>query len=115
MKKIINLSLAIVSLFVITSCSDDDTTVDTTKPSIQIISPTDHQEIAPGSVLNFKANLTDNVGLSSYKIEIHSAEDGHEHKAKQLAAAEFHYDFSSEIPNQATAFDLEKAIDIPED
>lgn len=114
MKKIASLSFAIISLIGISSCSDDDT-VDTTKPTIEIISPTDHQEVEPGSVLTVKANLTDNVGLASYKIEIHSADDGHEHKSKQLLATDFEYSFVGEIANKPTAYTLEHAITIPAD
>ncbi len=116
MKKIASLSFALIGLLIISSCSDDDNTVaDTTKPTIQIITPTDDQEIEPGSVLNFKADLKDNIGLASYKIEVHSAEDGHQHKAKQLEAEEFHYDFSAEVPSKSPEFTVEKSINVPED
>lgn len=115
MKKLASLSFAIISLIVVSSCSDDDAVVDTTKPNIEIITPTDHQEVEPGSVFTVKANLTDNVGLTSYKIEIHSAEDGHEHKAKQLLAEDFEYSFVGEIANKPTAYTLEHAITIPAD
>lgn len=115
MKKLASLSFAIISLIGVSSCSDDDTVIDTTKPTIEIITPTDHQEVHPGSVFTVKANLADNVGLASYKIEIHSAEDGHEHKAKQLLATDFEYSFVGEVPNKATTYTLEHAITIPAD
>ncbi|WLD24440.1 DUF4625 domain-containing protein [Flavobacterium dauae] len=121
MKKLASLSFAIISLIGISSCSNDDTTagtesiIDTTKPTIQIITPTDDQEIEPGSVLNFKADLKDNIGLASYKVEVHSAEDGHQHKAKQLEAEEFHYDFSAEVSSKSPEFTVEKSINVPED
>ena len=113
MKKLASLSFAIISLIGVSSCSDDDAVVDTTKPTIEIISPTDHQEVEPGSVFTVKANLADNVGLASYKIEIHSAEDGHEHKAKQLDDEHYEYAFTGEVPNKATTYALEHAINIP--
>ena len=115
MKKLASLSFAIISLIGISSCSDDDAVVDTTKPTIEIITPTDHQEVEPGSVFTVKANLADNVGLASYKIEIHSAEDGHEHKAKQLHDEHYEYAFTGEVPNKATTYALEHAINIPVD
>lgn len=115
MKKLASLSFAIISLIGISSCSDDDAVVDTTKPTIEIITPTDHQEVEPGSVFTVKANLVDNVGLASYKIEIHSADDGHEHKAEQLLATDFEYSFVGEIANKPTAYTLERAITIPAD
>src|SRR5690606_8542497 len=67
------------------------------------------------SVLNFKADLKDNIGLASYKVEVHSAEDGHQHKAKQLEAEEFHYDFSAEVSSKSPEFTVEKSINVPED
>ncbi len=115
MKKLASLSLAIISLIGISSCLDDDAVVDTTKPTIEIITPTDHQEVEPGSVFTVKANLVDNVGLASYKIEIHSADDGHEHKAKKLLATDFEYSFVGEIANKPTAYTLEHVITIPAD
>lgn len=115
MKKLASLSFAIISLIVVSSCSDDDEVVDTTKPTIEIISPTDHQEVEPGSVLTVKANLADNVGLASYKIEIHSAEDGHEHKAKQILAEDFEYSSVNEVPGKTATYTVNHAITIPAD
>lgn len=117
MKKIINLSFAVLSFVSIVSCSDDDVVADTTKPTVTIITPTDHQEIEPGTTLNFKAALADNVGLKSYKIEIHSAEDGHEHAHKGTAtfANDFEYQVTNEVPNTAKDFEVNQAISIPAD
>ncbi|UUV20136.1 DUF4625 domain-containing protein [Paenimyroides aestuarii] len=115
MKKLVSLSFALVSLIAISSCSDDDAVVDTTKPTVEILAPTDHQEVEPGSVLNIKANLADNVGLASYKIEIHSAEDGHEHKAKQLLAADFEYNSVQEVSGNATNHSVDHNVSIPTD
>jgi len=115
MKKIISLTFAIITFLSITSCSDDDTVADTTKPTVNIITPTDHQEVAPGTTLNFKAALADNVGLKSYKIEIHSADDGHEHKNKVVKTAEenFEYSIVKEVSNEAKDFEVNQEIDIP--
>ncbi|WCM43398.1 DUF4625 domain-containing protein [Flavobacterium sp. CBA20B-1] len=115
MKKLVSLSFALVSLIAISSCSDDDAMVDTTKPTVEILAPTDHQEVEPGSVLNIKANLADNVGLASYKIEIHSAEDGHEHKAKQLLATDFEYTSVQEVSGNATSHSVDHNVSIPTD
>lgn len=117
MKKIINLSFAVLSFVSIVSCSDDDAVVDTTKPTVNIISPTDHQEIEPGTTLNFKAALADNVGLKSYKIEIHSAEDGHEHahKGNVTLGTDFEYQVTNDVPNVVKTFEVNQAISIPAD
>lgn len=115
MKKIANLSFVIISLIVVSSCSNDDSVVDTTKPTIEILAPTDHQEVKPGSVLTVKANLTDNVGLASYKIEIHSADDGHGHKSKQLLATDFEYSNANEVPGKTATYTINQEIKIPAD
>ncbi|HLW62923.1 MAG TPA: DUF4625 domain-containing protein [Flavobacterium sp.] len=112
MKKLALLSLSIIGSLFIVSCSDDDNTVDTTKPTIEIVSPTDHQEVEPGSSFFFKANLSDDSGLASYKIEVHYAEDGHEHK--KTFAEEFVFNVSVEVPGQVKTFSAEETIDVPE-
>lgn len=112
MKKIALLNFAFMSFFAITSCSDDDNNADVTKPTIEIVSPTDHTETEPGNSFFFKANLSDDSGLASYKIEVHYAEDGHEHK--KTFAEEFVFDVSVEVPGQAKTFSAEETIDVPE-
>lgn len=110
MKNILKLSLAVLSLISIVSCSDDE--MDTQKPTVQILTPTNHQEIEPGAVINLKAVLTDNEGLASYKIEIHSGEDGHEHKAK---SQDFSYSVVKQVTGNAKTFDVIETIKVPED
>lgn len=114
MKKIAQLSLVFISLFVIASCSDDDT-VDTVKPTIEIITPTVHQEVEPGSSFTFKANLTDAAGLASYKIEVHAAEDGHEHKSNKMFAKYFEYTTVKEVPSKAASYTVEEVISVGAD
>lgn len=111
MKKIIKLSFAFLGLVIISSCNSDD--IDTTKPIIEIISPTNDQTILPESILNVDANLSDNVGLASYKIEVHPAEDGHEHKASQLTTEDFEYTFVGESLNNAATYKIKHSINIP--
>lgn len=68
------------------ACSSDGTSeepyVDTEKPTVEIITPNEDQQIPLGEMLYLKAHLKDNVQLASYKIEIHSAEDGHHHRSE---------------------------------
>ena len=95
MKKIVLLSFAVIGAFTATSCSDDDNNnIDVTKPNIEIISPASHAEIEPGNSFFFKANISDDSGLASYKIEVHYADDGHEHK--KAFAEEFVFDVTEE-------------------
>lgn len=111
MKKLIYLSLVTISLFGFTSCEDDDN--DTEKPGVKIITPTNHQEIEPGTVMAITASFTDNAGLSSYKIEIHSADDGHEHKAKQVE--NFEYSFEGSINSKDLNYELNHSVAVPAD
>ena len=114
MKKIAQLSFAIISFLSIVSCSDDDSAVDTTKPTIEIVSPTNDQEIEPGTTFGFKANLADNSGLASYKIEVHSADDGHHHKGNnQTLGEKFAFEVTRQVPNEAKNFKAEEEIEVP--
>lgn len=72
------LSLGLLSI----SCSNDDSDsqTDTQKPSITLISPQDEQVFEAGEQIQVQANFTDNVALASYKIDIHFAGDGHQHR-----------------------------------
>lgn len=73
---------------VLTACSDDDDIiVDTQAPVIEINNPTEGQAISPGSVIHFDADFTDNVELSSYKIDVHNAFDGHSHQTRTMAVS----------------------------
>ena len=69
------------SLFVFQSCSDDDTVLDTEKPTVQLALPADHQEYEFGETISLQAILKDNIELGAYKIEIHADDDGHEHRS----------------------------------
>src|SRR5690554_421894 len=70
------LSLSLISV----SCSNDDSQTDTQKPSIALITPQDEQVFEAGEQIHVQANFTDNVALASYKIDIHYAGDGHQHR-----------------------------------
>ena len=116
MKKIASLSFAIISVLSIVSCSDDDNALDTTKPTIEIVTPTDDQDIEPGSSFAFKANLSDDSGLASYHAEVHSAADGHTHKpmATEAAGNPFIFNDTQDVPGQAKNYTVEETINIPE-
>lgn len=69
--------LAVSALFV--SCSEDEKDGDTTKPVINLIEPEEGAMLKPGSTIHFEMDLTDDVMLGSYKVEIHNNFDGHGH------------------------------------
>jgi len=80
--KNINFFIAIVllmSAFIITSCEKDE--VDTQKPVITISAPEEHEVLYIGSEIHFEVDFSDDTELKSYKVDIHSNFDGHDHKS----------------------------------
>jgi len=62
-----------------TACKKEDTP-DITKPVIAVTQPAvDSMEISLGADFTIQATLTDDVDLSQWKMDIHSA-DGHSHR-----------------------------------
>ncbi|OKL41569.1 DUF4625 domain-containing protein [Pontibacter flavimaris] len=56
--------------FAFVACDDDDEEVDldVTAPTITISSPTANAVFAPGDVMEFRANVTDDQGLENIKV-----------------------------------------------
>ena len=102
--------------FAVVSCSSDSSSdLDTTKPTIAIESPTDHQEVEPGSQLQIKALLQDDTALASYKVEIHSAGDGHQHRNVSLDnKVPFTYENVFEIEGNPKSHQIDYSISVPE-
>lgn len=114
MKKYIIASLTIISAITFQSCSSDDDngSVDTEKPVIILNEPTDHEAFLPGGEIHLDADFSDNVELGAYKIEIHSAADGHEHKNGN-AVGEWFYSETNQIEAGLRNTSIHKHIDIP--
>ena len=74
------ISLLAMSVFVFISCDDSDS--DTTKPVIELHEPEEGQALKIGSEygVHFEMDLSDDVMLKSYMIEIHSNFDHHSHE-----------------------------------
>lgn len=110
---IFTLLFAVTVLF--TSCSDDDTVIDTQKPAITIVEPHAEDAFAPGTELHFEAVFTDNVELSSYKIEIHDDFDEHTHATNKSSQDlnPWSYEETFTIPAGRTSFEAVQHIDIP--
>ena len=84
------ISLLAMSVFAFISCDDSDS--DTTKPVIE-----EGQELKIGDEhgVHFEMDLSDDVMLKSYMIEIHSNFDHHSHgKSRAAATGEATVDFS---------------------
>lgn len=110
--------IAILLNFIACSNEDDNGNLDTQKPTIEIIKPTDHAEFMPGDVLNLEAILQDNVGLASYKIEIHAETDGHTHekfnkKHEDEDHADWLYTETQTIDANISTLEIHKNITIP--
>lgn len=87
MKKVL-LIAAVASFF--WACNNDNNASpkDTTKPTVKVLSSSPdvhshdgklHIEMESGDTLNVTLLFEDNEALKQYKLEIHSAEDGHSH------------------------------------
>ncbi|MDR3117900.1 MAG: DUF4625 domain-containing protein [Mediterranea sp.] len=77
---------AAVTLSFFTSCTNDG---DTTPPVIDLIEPAEGDALKIGSPVHFEMEVSDNEMLSSYKVEIHSNFDGHEHSRVTRTTAFF--------------------------
>ncbi|WP_329905261.1 DUF4625 domain-containing protein [Porphyromonas pogonae] len=77
--KILMASLFATILFgtVFTSCSKDD--IDSEKPKINLIEPENGDKLQIGKDVHFEMDLSDNVMIKSYKIDIHNNFDNHSH------------------------------------
>ncbi|MBS7333707.1 MAG: DUF4625 domain-containing protein [Weeksellaceae bacterium] len=103
------LILAATPILLLSSCSSDDDKLDTEKPKIVLGKPTDHQSYELGSTIEVQAILSDNVELGSYKIDIHSDGDGHEHRSTTT-----NWDFSDTgVIEGNKEYVLNKTIQIP--
>ncbi|MBA3898851.1 MAG: DUF4625 domain-containing protein [Bacteroidetes bacterium] len=69
---------AMVMAFVATGCKKPDNT----RPVISIEAPTEGQGFPQGGEIIFKATFSDDRALSSYKIDVHGAFDGHGHETQ---------------------------------
>lgn len=110
--------LLAMASFVLTSCDKDEDS-DTTKPLIQLHEPEEGQALQIGNVhgIHFDMDLTDDVMLKSYKIDIHSNFDNHPHsRSNDAGNAEtvvFTFNRSYDVSGQKTAHVHHHDIVIP--
>jgi uncharacterized protein (DUF1015 family) len=103
--------IAFTSVFM-SSCSVDESTLDTTKPEINLISPKNEDHFHLGDQINIEAILKDNVELGAVKIDIHSDADGHHHKS---ANVQWEFTKQEAIPAGSKEYAYNYTIDIPKD
>jgi len=77
MKQISILIMVLAFWAVVSSCEKNDN--DTTKPVIELHEPADGDTLFIGYGVHLEMDLSDDTGLKSYKIDIHSDFDGHGH------------------------------------
>ncbi|MDR1330926.1 MAG: DUF4625 domain-containing protein [Tannerella sp.] len=106
------LGLAAVLSLTFASCEKDS---DTTKPVINLIEPEEGDVLQIGGDVHFDMELSDDVMLASYKVEIHSNFDGHEHETRAGEATEpFFFDRSWDVSGQRNALIHHHEIVVPE-
>lgn len=83
------LIISIVSVFTLGACSSDDG--DTTKPVITLTSPAEGANLQIGNEkgIHIEMDLEDNEMLASYKIDIHSNFDNHNHSKAESETIAF--------------------------
>jgi uncharacterized membrane protein len=110
MRLITTIIFVATAYLIITSCSKDK--ADNVKPTINLISPSDHDQFHPGETISFEANFSDDTELSQFKIDIHF-NDGHEHKSIAGVKQEWDYEHIGELSGKTQNIQME--IEIPED
>lgn len=104
-------AFAVVATLLLGSCSSDSSSdADIQKPSITIFKPLDGSIITAGQDLLVNIDFADNVGLASYKIDIHYTGDGHTHK---MMDGEPHQEWTYEYSQYISGKTVNKELAIP--
>lgn len=107
----------VISAQLLVACSDSDNPLsDTTKPVIMLNSPAEGGVLAIGSEhgVHLDMDLSDDVMLKSFKIEIHNNFDGHGHDSRSAGeTVPFVFNKSYDISGQRTAHIHNHDIVIP--
>ena len=74
----IKLVLSLLLIVIVSSC-DDDNEIDVVKPVINLIEPENEDILLTGEEVHFEMELSDDIMLGSYKVEIHNNFNGHDH------------------------------------
>lgn len=111
--------LLAISSFVFISCDKDEDS-DTTKPVILLNEPEEGQALQIGNLkgMHFDMDLSDDVMLRSYKIEIHNNFDNHPHSRSNAAVnteetVDFIFNRSYDVSGQKNAHIHHHDIKIP--
>src|SRR5690606_1278095 len=106
MKKPLIVLIALASLAF--GCKKEDTE----KPKINLEAPTNETVFKQGDSFTITGTISDNENLSQYKIDVHIG-DGHNHGKMASVLAEFDFEEIKDI--SGTSYNLNVAVNIPED
>ncbi|MDR1097047.1 MAG: DUF4625 domain-containing protein [Tannerella sp.] len=107
--------LMAISFATFSSC-DKDSESDTTKPVINLIEPEDGDVLKIGGDVHFDLELSDDVMLKSYKVDIHPNFDGHVHSSllkSESETVDFTFNKSWDLPEQKNVAIHHHEIEIP--
>ncbi len=82
--KFITVAILLASSISFVACNKKEG--DTTKPEINLVSPAEGDTLFAGGEhgIHFEMEVSDDVALGSYKVDIHNAFDGHSHKSEEV-------------------------------
>ncbi len=101
------------SAILFTACNNNDG--DTTRPVIVLNAPTEETDLDPGDRINLDMDLSDNEKLFSYKIEIHSNFDDHDHTHSRAGETiDFTFEHTWNVAQEKSVHVEHDEIEIPE-
>ncbi len=111
-------TILVISVFTFFSCDKEDS--DTIKPVIDLHEPAEGQALLIGSEkgVHFEMDLSDDVMLKSYKIDIHNNLDHHSHggtRAEGEGGVPFVFNRSYDVSGKKNVHVHHHDIVIPED
>ncbi|NJK94244.1 MAG: DUF4625 domain-containing protein [Bacteroidetes bacterium] len=112
MKKISVLIYAVTIAAFVWSCSKDDDK-DTTKPVIELEEPADGDTLFIGYDFHLEMELSDDVQLKSYKVDIHNNFDGHTHTKSTAVAGVWSFTKSWDVSGSKNAHIHHHEIGVP--
>ncbi|MFR8836740.1 MULTISPECIES: DUF4625 domain-containing protein [Bacteroides] len=114
--KIYFTAILVISVLAFFSCDKEDS--DTTKPVIDLHEPAEGQALLIGSKkgVHFEMDLSDNIMLKSYKIDIHNNFDHHSHgRTRAEGGIPFVFNRSYDVSNKKNVHIHHHDIVIPAD
>ncbi|MBR1631683.1 MAG: DUF4625 domain-containing protein [Paludibacteraceae bacterium] len=115
LRKTFTALLAFTTIMLLTACESENK-ADVTPPVIDLIEPEEGENFTPGTDIHFEMDLTDDVMLASYKIEVHNNFNNHGHSTARRAAATgtpFSFNRSYDVSGQRNAHIHHHDIMIP--